>query len=226
MSRRVFIPVSWSWIEHENDVDSAVTHIIVFRLTTLASREDAVARGLLITHEGACGTCSTFQDLVVYITKPDLAEVGTRCAFRTITNFLDGIECYREAGFSDACAATWVYNTNNTRSNCLSPCLQHSSSGLPNNLAAPGCELVECIQCDEDNSGDLFKKFAGRTRRRSGVLSKIVRPCSSVSEILHQDPCDLSSTMEGTDQTSVGHGCKMYFPLTTAILGFVFLAID
>lgn len=200
----------------------------------MTSWEEAEASGFIVTHEGSCGTCSTFQDLAVYMTTPDLSEVGTSCAFRAIVDFADGVECYRETGFSDACAASWVYNTNNTRAKCLSPCLEHSSSGLPNNLPAPGCELAECMQCDEDNSGDLFKKFAGRTRRNSGLLSKIVRPCSSIATILHQDPCAVSlipkdnstanETFQSDASSSAGRSMSLTpVTVTTSMLGIMLL---
>ena len=69
------------------------------------------------------------------------------------------------------------------------PLPEHASSGLPNNLPVPGCELAECIRCDENESGALFEKFAGRTRGNSGLLSTLVRPFDSVSIVLHKDPC-------------------------------------
>jgi len=34
-----------------------------------------------------------------------------------------------------------------------------------------------CLACDEAHSGPIFKEFAGRTRRRSGLSSAIARPC-------------------------------------------------
>jgi hypothetical protein len=36
--------------------------------------------------------------------------------------------------------------------------------------------LNSCLQCDECNSGPLFQKIAGRTRRFSGIVSDIDRP--------------------------------------------------
>ena len=37
-------------------------------------------------------------------------------------------------------------------------------------------KLNACLQCDEDKSGPVFKFFAGRTRRNSGIKSEIDRP--------------------------------------------------
>jgi hypothetical protein len=158
-------------------------------LQTFASSEDAEANGFTVTHEGACGVCSTFQDLTVYMALPDLADLGVGCTFRAMADIEDGMLCYQEIGFSPSCGALWLYNSNNTRSLCLTPCLAHASSGEPNNEPAPGCELVECIQCDEDNSGPIFQQFGGRSRRRSALLSTIARPCSSIPTIQYEDPC-------------------------------------
>lgn len=176
----------------------------LYRLHTLASKEEAEADGFIVTHEGACGVCSSLQDLSVYMASPDLSDSGIKCAFRALANITDGVECYKELGFSDACAAIWLYNTQYTSSMCLTPCLQHASSGLPNNGPAPGCELVECMQCDEDVSGPLFKKFAARTRRASGLLSQIVRPCNAVPKVIHVDPCTLFTDSPTKSPTSDG----------------------
>ena len=37
-------------------------------------------------------------------------------------------------------------------------------------------KLNKCLQCDEDKSGPIFKWYAGRTRRNSGIHSEIDRP--------------------------------------------------
>jgi len=161
----------------------------VFRLQSFESGEEAEANGYTVTHDGACGLCSTFQDLAVYMALPSLADAAIDCTVRAREDVNDGILCYEEIGFSKGCGALWLFNSINTASQCLTPCVEHSASGLPNNQPAPTCAMVECIQCDEDKSGPIFAEYGGRTRRRSGLLSDIVRPCSTVSSILHKDPC-------------------------------------
>lgn len=59
----------------------------------------------------------------------------------------------------------------------------------PNNMPPPTCYLAPCIQCDEDLAGPNFKKFSGRTRRNSGLLSGIARNCSTISPVQPVDPC-------------------------------------
>ena len=123
---------------------------------------------------------------------PDLTSVGIACGFRGLTNFTDGIVCYMENGFSEPCARTWMYDTLYTSSKCGQICTSHVVNKSPNNLAPPTCYLSPCIQCDEDESGPNFKKFAGRTRRDSGLLSAIVRNCSSLVQFRQRDPCDMT----------------------------------
>ena len=48
--------------------------------------------------------------------------------------------------------------------------------------------LNQCLQCDEDVSGAVFKAMAGRTRRNSGLASAICRPCDTVWRIQHNYP--------------------------------------
>ena len=43
-----------------------------------------------------------------------------------------------------------------------------------------------CIQCDEDKSGTVFKYFAGRNRRNSGIISEIHR---SIDKVYDVDQC-------------------------------------
>jgi hypothetical protein len=50
----------------------------------------------------------------------------------------------------------------------------------------PDGTLNDCLQCDEDKSGPIFKYESGRTRRNSGIKSEIDRP---VDEIYKMDHC-------------------------------------
>ena len=70
-----------------------------------------------------------------------------------------------------------------TRSKCLSACLLYLDD--PYNLADG--RLNPCIQCDEDESGPVFKDVAGRTRRNSGIPNAICRPCAEVQPLVHHD---------------------------------------
>jgi hypothetical protein len=71
---------------------------------TYASTEEIEADGAILTHHGACGVCSTTQDLAVYIEYVDLVEKGTECSIRGILDFDDGVLCYEEVGYTKVSA--------------------------------------------------------------------------------------------------------------------------
>lgn len=74
---------------------------IQYRLETYTSKDTADADGAFLTHWGACGVCSTTQDLATYIEYPDLTTKGTECSIRGIRDFDDGIACYEEVGYTE-----------------------------------------------------------------------------------------------------------------------------
>ena len=140
------------------------------------------APGWSVTHTGACGTCSTMQDLAVYLERPDLTSPVRRCGVVHPTES-GGLACIEGLGFTDACARTWQYNVENTRRECLWVCLKSWVEGQPS-ADAQG-RLNPCLQCDEDRSGPIFKAISGRTRRNSGIRSSIPRPDDEVSPVVH-----------------------------------------
>lgn len=153
---------------------------------SLQSYEDAAAAGedgAQVTHEGACGACSSLQDLSVYIETPDLTTPVRRCGIQNLNSSVEElIECIEYLGFTQACAEIWAFNTKHTREECLEPCLSaleepyHLEDGSPN----------DCIQCDEDTSGSVFKAVSGRTRRNSGLPTALCRPCDGVAHLEHR----------------------------------------
>lgn len=163
-----------------------------YQIDTFASAAEAESNGYIVTHDGNCGVCSTFQDLAVYLKYPDLTTIGISCGFAAILgDFEAAVKCYEAFGFSRSCASISIYNTFNTNEKC-DTCIKKAILRLPNNGPAPDCELDECLQCDEDESGPLFKKFAGRTRRSNGILSGIARRCDElVDDIPQIDPCNV-----------------------------------
>lgn len=154
-----------------------------YRLDTFASQDAAWGEGARVTHGGACGACSSLEDLAVYIEQPDLTTPVRQCG---LENFggeaLGSVPCLMELGFTDRCAEIWAYNTAHTGQVCLTTCLgllnapYHDADGAPN----------ACIQCDEDNSGPVFKAVSGRTRRNSGLPTSLCRPCDKVWRIDHR----------------------------------------
>jgi hypothetical protein len=153
-----------------------------YRLLTTGSEAEATEVGASITHKGACGLCSSLQNLSVYLRNPDLTDPVRECG---MLGMLEGqeanIDCLMDIGFDFPCAQIWYYNTNHTRQVCLEPCL----AALEDPHHNPDGSLNDCLQCDEDQSGAVFKAGAGRTRRNSGLASALCRPCDSVYQVTH-----------------------------------------
>ncbi|MBT8494220.1 MAG: hypothetical protein KJO07_14280 [Deltaproteobacteria bacterium] len=153
-----------------------------YRLQTFSSIEDLDGAGATVTHHGACGQCSTLQDLLVYMRDGDLAGPVRECGLADLGASAEELAaCIENIGFSPGCALIWAYNSVNTRRACLEPCL--AALGEP--YQAEDGSLNPCIQCDEDLSGPVFKAVAGRTRRNSGLPSALCRPCDSVAPVVH-----------------------------------------
>lgn len=155
------------------------------------SFDEAKANSSLhVTHEGACGTCSSLQDLSVYMELgADLSDRAGDCGIRGRSSAADGIQCFEEIGFTLACSMTWYYNTKLVAKECLQYCAFYQVLNRPPNGPPPLCELALCLECDETKAGPTFSRVAGRNRRNSGLQSNIVRPCSSVVDLTHANPC-------------------------------------
>lgn len=156
-----------------------------YRLRSYANADLALAAGAIVTHYGACGLCSTLADLAVYMRELDLATPVRDCGIKYLSGPAEmHIQCLQDIGFTTPCAQIWYYNTLHTRAACELPCF--STLGKPYQLE--NGSLNECLQCDEDQSGPIFKAVAGRTRRNTGIASALCRPCSEVRPVLHVYP--------------------------------------
>jgi hypothetical protein len=154
----------------------------VYSLQTFSSAADANEAGAIVTHGGVCGVCSSLENLAVHMEHPDLTAPVRACGMAGLRSGEEAnIACLRQLGFDQPCAQAWYYNTRHTRAVCLAPCL--ASMNQPYHLA--NGQLNECLQCDEDNSGDVFKAVAGRTRRNSGLASAMCRPFNEVLPLAH-----------------------------------------
>lgn len=136
------------------------------------------------THGGACGVCSTLADLAVYMENPDLTEPVRACGIASFGQDEALLGCLEALGFTRPCARIWAWNTLHTRDVCLGVCLPL----LDAPYHAPDGSLNACIQCDEDESGPVFKAVAGRTRRSSGLPTALCRPCDTVWTGVHAYP--------------------------------------
>ncbi|MGB5810323.1 MAG: hypothetical protein WBG86_07330, partial [Polyangiales bacterium] len=124
-----------------------------YRLETFSSESDALAAGGQVTHRGACGACSSFQDLAVYIEERDLGQAGRQCGLLGAFGDETQWSCLKGLGFTDACAQIWGFNIDNTRSECLGLC----TANLPTDNTMADGSLNACLACDELHSGPIFK---------------------------------------------------------------------
>lgn len=153
-----------------------------YRLTTFSSEADARAKGAIPTHFGACGRCSPLVDLAVYMRRNDLTQPVRECGVRYFKGpAADHIKCLQDLGFSYPCAQIWYFNTVHTRDVCSAPCV--AALGKPYHLEDGG--LNDCLVCDEEKSGPVFKAIAGRTRRNTGLPNAMCRPCNEVRPLAH-----------------------------------------
>jgi hypothetical protein len=161
------------------DLDSAAG---TYRLQTFDGPDDAAASGAEVTHGGACGLCSSLDDLAVYAGISDLTDPVRQCGVDGVLGeFNDTVGCLEELGFTPPCARIWAFNTRHTQESCFDTCIALLSA--PYHTADGG--LNDCLQCDEDQSGDVFKTVAGRTRRNSGLATALCRPCETVWRVEH-----------------------------------------
>lgn len=107
-----------------------------------------------------------------------------------------GIECFEKLGFTTPCATIWAYDALFDEKHCGGICVKDLFK--PYNGPPPFCPINACLECDETQAGPVFKAYAGNTRRRAGLQSSIARPCTSVANIVHSDPCEPSPVKSHT----------------------------
>lgn len=154
-----------------------------YHLRTYADAAALGAAGATLTHTDACGVCSTLADLAVYMGVNDLTAPVRQCGLDNMGGDAEThLACLQELGFTRPCAWIWYWNTKNTQEVCLGECL--AALDAPYN--DPDGAINACLQCDEDESGPVFKAVAGRTRRNTGLPNAICRPCTEVVAIEHR----------------------------------------
>lgn len=117
----------------------------------------------------------------------DFTQAGKICATKGIFNESAGLQCYMELGLTEECSKIWNYDGIFDGAMCGKTCMGDITA--PNNGPPPECALSDCLQCDEEQAGPIFSSFGGRTRRRSGLQSEIIRDCASVARIYEHNPC-------------------------------------
>ena len=164
-------------IHYENSFCSS------YKLMTYASEKLAKDNGAFVTHQGACGVCSTTQDLAAYMRTVDLTTASHNCEVKAATDQAKGRQCFEDLGFSTDCAELWSNAAREKEKKCAFKCVVGIFRDTPFNSDAPSCTLNDCLQCKKDHTYSEFRHFAGRTSASSGLLSAIVRPCSEIANI-------------------------------------------
>ena len=160
-----------------------VTGAQAYRLETFESASAAQLAGGLVTHGIGCGSCSSLEDLAAYAETPDQTGPVRQCTLDNFGGTVDELDaCIQDAvGFTPPCSRIWAYNAMNDARECQSICIAELYSPYNEEDGS----LNPCLQCDEDNSGSVFKTVAGRTRRGSGLAAAICRPCDNVWRVDH-----------------------------------------
>ena len=155
-----------------------------YRLETFESVTAAEAAGGIVTHGGACGACSSLEDLAAYVETPDQTGPVRQCALDNLGGALEELDdCIQAAmGFTPPCGRIYAYSVLNSARECRSLCFEHLDSPYNEEDGS----LNPCLQCDDDNSGAVFKVVAGRTRRTTGVPAAICRPCETIWRVDHR----------------------------------------
>jgi len=156
-----------------------------YRLQSVPSLDTAIADGQYITHTGACGTCSSLQDLALMIEYPNIPYKAQQCFFRsTALKYIDeAITCYEEVGFTLSCSTTLAYHQRSiVQKECGYQCAAWAYDG---DLGNPSCQDVSgCGACvDELGISARLELVAGRTFANSGYPSQKAQQCSDIAPV-------------------------------------------
>lgn len=152
-------------------------------ITTFPSKEAAHEAGFLVLHCGACGACSTWENLIIeYTTRDTMAANANQCAKEALFGGGDDAltECLMEPniGFGYECALCWMEDILCTKEHCSFIFLQSQMINEVTNFAV-GPDDITSATCEEahcEKGPDQFVPCSGATRRRMNITSSISRP--------------------------------------------------
>jgi len=99
------------------DSTDAVTGLKQYRLKDFDSQEEALEANYEVTHLGHCGSCSSLQDLGVYLSR-NLTEPTRICGALAFISLDLEKKCLEQLGFSFTCGTIWHWNIENTSEVC------------------------------------------------------------------------------------------------------------
>ena len=150
----------------------------VYRMVTYESETTAQADGAFVSHLGACGLCSTAQDLAVYLAHPDMTSAGKKCATKALVSARWGKKCYEALGYTAPCASIWNFDGIFDGQHCAWTCVKALRAA--NNGPPPACALNACLQCDEDEAGPSSRPSR---RARGGAAAWRRRSCAGARSL-------------------------------------------
>lgn len=147
-------------------------------ITTFPSPLSANSSGFEVLHCGACGACSSWQNLEAnWKTRSNLAALSQACAKKLLFGgYNAAIQCHLDTiGFDETCSKCWVEDEMCARNNCVFIYLQALMiNNVGNFKVGPG--TITSATCDESMCGPVFVPCSGATRRRMNIVSDIARP--------------------------------------------------
>lgn len=143
-----------------------------------------------LAHCGACGQCSTWNDLrLQYTTRNWLAKESARCAKKSLIYGRDAVQnCLKEEpiGFTDQCATCWTEDILCARSHCAFIFLQSNMINTVSNFQVSE-DTITAATCEEAMCELEFVPCSGANRRRMNITSSIARPGRQLCDIVDVD---------------------------------------
>jgi hypothetical protein len=168
---------------------------VASNITTFENKEAAHHEGFLVLHCGACGACSSWENLIVeYTTRDNMAALANKCAMKGLLGGIEGItKCIERPpiAFTGQCAVCWAEDIVCTKQHCSFIFLQ---SQITNNVAnfAVGPDEITSASCEEAHCEvGAFVPCSGATRRRMNIVSEIPRPVEEQCRIVDVDWAEL-----------------------------------
>ncbi len=148
-------------------------------IATFANKEAAHDAGFLVLHCGACGACSSWDNLIVeFSTRNTMSELANQCAQEALfggggNDIITKCLMKPEIGFDEQCATCWMEDILCVKDHCAFIFLQSQMINNvgnfavgPNDITSASCEEAHC-------EVGLFVPCSGATRRRMNI-SKLV----------------------------------------------------
>lgn len=143
-------------------------------ITTFPGKDVAHEAGFLIVHCGACGACSSWQNLIIqHITRLTINEHALGCAkdalFGGGEDAITDCLMKPEIGFGEDCAICWMEDIVCTTENCALIFLQSQMINNVGNFAV-GPHDITSATCEEAHCEvGQFVPCSGATRRRMNI---------------------------------------------------------